>query len=46
MLLVANVDNTKWCKKKAEKMTETLAYGYSSESTQWELSDQYQYDKV
>ena len=28
------------------KMTETLAYGYSSESTQQELSNEYQHDKV
>ena len=27
-------------------MTETLAYGYSSESTQRELSNEYQYDRV
>ena len=27
-------------------MTETLAYGYSYESTQWELSNEYQYDRV
>ena len=27
-------------------MTETLAHGYSSESTQEELSNEYQYDKV
>ena len=27
-------------------MTETLANGYSSESTQTELSDEYQYDRV
>ena len=27
-------------------MTETLAYGYSSESTQWELSNEYQHDWV
>ena len=28
------------------KLTETLAYGYSSESTQWELSNEYQHDMV
>ena len=35
MLLVTDFDlnNTKWCKKHF-KMTETLAHGYSSESTQ------------
>ena len=27
-------------------MTETLAYGYSSESTLWELSNEYQHDRV
>ena len=27
-------------------MTETLAYGYSSESTQWELSNEYKHDRV
>ena len=27
-------------------MTETLAYGYSPESTQWEQSDEYQHDWV
>ena len=27
-------------------MIETLAYGYSSESTQRELSNEYQYDRV
>ena len=27
-------------------MTETLAYGYSSESTQRELSNEYQHDRV
>ena len=32
--------------QKTLKMTETLAYKYSSESTQWELSDEYQHDKV
>ena len=37
MLLVANL---------AIKMTEGLAHGYSSESTQQELSNEYQHDKV
>ena len=32
--------------KKNWKMTETLAYGYSSESTQWELPDEYQHDEM
>ena len=45
MLLVANFSNRKWCKK-AEKITENLAYGYSSESTQWEQSYEHQHDKV
>ena len=27
-------------------MIETLANGYSSESTQWELSNEYQHDRV
>ena len=32
--------------QKALKITETLANGYSSESTQQELSNEYQHDKV
>ena len=32
--------------QKTWKMTETLAYEYSSESTQWELSNEYQHDRV
>ena len=32
--------------QKNMKMTETLAYGYSSESTQRELSNEYQHDQV
>ena len=31
---------------KTRKMTETLAHGYSSESTQQELSIEYQHDMV
>ena len=31
---------------KKKKMTETLHMGYSSESTQRELSTEYQYDRV
>ena len=31
--------NTKWCKKH-KKMTETLAHGYSSDSTWQELSNE------
>ena len=45
MLLVANLANTKRYKKK-RKMIETLAYGYSSESTPRELSNYYQHDRV
>ena len=32
--------------QKCWKITETLAFGYSSESTQWELSNEYLYDRV
>ena len=32
--------------QKIGKMTETLAYGYSSESTQQELSNEYLHDSV
>ena len=45
MLLVANLANAKWYKN-PEKNTETLANGYSSESTQQELSNEYQHDRV
>ena len=45
MLLVANFTSTIWCKKTG-KITETLANGYSSESTQRELSNEYQHDRV
>ena len=45
MLLVGNFANTKK-KQKSWKMTETLAYGYSSESTHRELSNEYQHDRV
>ena len=31
---------------KERKMSETLTHGYSSESTQWELSNEYQHDRV
>ena len=34
MLLVANLNNSKVCKKN-RKMTETLAHGYSSQSTEF-----------
>ena len=45
MLLVANLANTKNAKKH-RKITETLAKGYSSESTRRELSNEYQDDRV
>ena len=45
MLLVAHLANTILCKKN-RKMNENLAHGYSSESTQWELSNEYQHDRV
>ena len=32
--------------QKASKISETMTYGYSSESTQRELSNEYQHDKV
>ena len=32
--------------EKSRKMTETLSYGYPFESTQRELSNEYQYDRV
>ena len=32
--------------QKTSKMTETMTYGYSSESTHWELSNEYQHDRV
>ena len=32
--------------QKTLKMTETLTHGYSSESSQWELSNEYQHDRV
>ena len=31
---------------KTWEMIETLAHGYSSENTQWELSNEYQDDRV
>ena len=42
MLLVSYLANTKYAKKK----TETLEHGHSSESTQRELSNEYQHDRV
>ena len=32
--------------QKTWQMTETLAHGYSSERTQWELSNKYQHDSL
>ena len=43
--VVADFANTKCCKK-PEKMAETLANGYSSDSTPGELSTEYQHDRV
>ena len=40
---MANLASTKWLKP--WEMTETLAHGYSSESTQQELSNEYQHDR-
>ena len=45
MLLVTNVAYTERCKKK-QKITETLANGYSYDSTQRGLSNEYQHDMV
>ena len=42
---MANLVNSKYCDK-SWKMTETLAHGYSSKSTQQKLSNEYQHDKV
>ena len=42
MLLVANI----MYYAKNLKMTENLAHGYSSESAQQELSNEYQHDRV
>ena len=44
MLVVANFANLN--DEKKLKMTETLAHGCSFESTQRELSKEYQYDRV
>ena len=45
LLLVANLANTQWCKKLRE-MTGNPGTWYSSESTERELSNEYQHDKV
>ena len=42
---MVNLANTKRCKKNP-KITETLANGYSFESTRRELSNEYQDDRV
>ena len=39
--IIYTFNNTKWCKKPV-----IAANGYSSESTQWELSNEYQHDRV
>ena len=45
MLLTAKFANTKLCKN-PEKPLKPLANGYSSESAQQELSNEYQHDRV
>ena len=45
MLPASNLADAKWCEK-SWKMTKTPACGYSSESTQWELSNEYQHVMV
>ena len=45
VLLVSNLDHTNDTKK-TEKNTATLAHRYSFESTQLELSNEYQQDRV
>ena len=42
---MANLASRKWCKN-LKWMTQTLAYGYSFESTHQELSNEYQHDRV
>ena len=32
--------------KNLRKINETMAHGYSSESTRWDLSNEYQHDRV
>ena len=46
MLLVADLANQNDAKKTTGKIIETLANGYLSESTQRELSNEYQHDRV
>ena len=45
MLMVTNLANKKMMQK-TWKGTETLAYGYSYEISHWELSNEYQNDRV
>ena len=45
MLLVVKLAKTKRMRKTFKKMTETLAHGYSLESTQQELINEYQHDR-
>ena len=45
MLLVVNLANQNDAKQPG-KITEILAHGYSSESTQRELSSEYQHSRV
>ena len=45
MLLVANLANAIMMRKN-RKMAETLAHGYTSDSTQQELSNEYQHDRL
>ena len=45
ILLLANLANTK-IMRETLKLTETLANGYSYESTRRELSNEYQHDRV
>ena len=45
MLLTAKLANTNLCKD-SEKLLKPLANGYSSESAQQELSNEYQRDRV
>ena len=46
ILLVANLTNTKSCKKNLKNDSETLKHGYSAESALGELYTEYQYDRV
>ena len=45
MLLLAYAAITKWCQKPLKNDC-TLAHGYSSDSTQWGLSNEYQHDRI